>query len=56
MVAHGIKVSMFSDNVPPSFSLRHLWRVLLRLITLLIRLHETHEAVAWLGILLDQLG
>jgi len=37
-------------------TLRRLWLTLARSLALLIRLHETHEAVAWLGILLDQLG
>ena len=42
--------------MPPTYSRRRLWLTFARLLALLIRLHETHEALAWLGILLDMLG
>jgi hypothetical protein len=39
--------------MPSSYSRRRLWRTLARLLALLVRLHETHEALAWLGTILD---
>jgi hypothetical protein len=41
--------------VPPSYSRRRLWPTLARLLAVVMFLHDAHEALAWLGTLLDQL-
>jgi hypothetical protein len=42
--------------MPPFYSRRRLWLTFARSLALLIRLHETHDALAWLSMFLEEFG